>query len=70
MAKRGLDEVDNFEEVSGVTHAVLCLSRSQAVSERSESLCFWHASLLSLSYCCLSLLKHLLYMYHWMRLLA
>ena len=27
-------------------HAVLCLSRSQAVNERSESLCCWRASLL------------------------
>ena len=33
-------------------------------SERSESLCCWHASLLlSLSYCRLSLLKHLLYLW-------
>ena len=29
MAKRGLDEVVDFEDVSGVTHAVLCLSRSR-----------------------------------------
>ena len=44
--------------------AVLCLSCSQAVSERSESLCCWRASLfLSLSYCCLSSLKRLLYLW-------
>ena len=35
--------------------AVLCLSRSRAVSKRSDSLCCWRASLLlSLSYCRLS----------------
>ena len=49
--------------------AVLCLSRSRAVSERSESLCCWRASLLlSLSCCRLSSLKCLLYL--WTRSLA
>ena len=48
---------------------VLCLSRSRAVSERSDSLCCWRASLLlSLSYCRLSSLKRLLYL--WTRSLA
>ena len=45
-------------------HAVLCLSRSRAVSKRSESLCCWHASLFfSPLYCCLSSLKRLLYLW-------
>ena len=29
MAKRGLDKVVDFEDVSGVTRAVLCISRSR-----------------------------------------
>ena len=44
-------------------HAVLCLSRSRAISEQSELLCCWRASLLySLLYCCLSSRKGLLYL--------
>ena len=51
MAKHGLDKVNGFEDVSGVTCAVLCLSRSWAVSKQSESLCCLRASLLlSLSF--------------------
>ena len=53
--KCGLDEVGDLEDDSGVTHAVLCLSHSWAVSEQRESLCCWCASLLlSLPYCRLS----------------
>ena len=49
--------------------AVLCLSCSRAVSERSDSLCCWRASLLLLlSYCRFSSLKRLLYL--WTRSLA
>ena len=48
--------------------AVLCLSCSRAVSERSDSLCCWRASLLlSLSYCRFSSLKRLLHL--WTRVL-
>ena len=55
-----LDEVDDFEDMSGVNRAVICLSYSRAVSERSESLC---ASLLSLSYCRLSSLRRFLHLW-------
>ena len=48
--------------------AVLCLSRSWAVRERSDSLCCWRAGLLlSLSYCRLSSLKRFLLQYLWTR---
>ena len=51
------------------SRAVLCLSHSWAVSERSDSLCCWCASLLlSLSYCHFSSLTCLLYL--WTRSLA
>ena len=51
------------------SRAVLCLSHSRAVSERSDSLCCWCASLLlSLSYCHFSSLTCLLYL--WTRSLA
>ena len=46
MAKRGLDKVNDFEDVSEATRAVLCLSHSWALSEQSELLCCWHAGLL------------------------